>query len=205
MSNLQLRDFHHRTLIAIPVPIEVQRATRQLVRKLSGEARNFRFINLEQLHVSLQFLGSTVSTESLNIIIDNLSSILPEMKSFEVTLSDITFGYPGQRNPDTIFWNLKATETLMQLTKKIHTSIKKLGLEDVNRLKDRSRNFQRIKIAKTKHSTSKSFGKKINTKIDNIQIEPIIFKVNEISIEKSTVTKATPVYTKIWDFKLKKM
>jgi len=204
MQNLQLRDFHHRALIAIPIPIEIQHATRQLIRNLSGEARNFRFINLEQLHVSLQFLGSAVSTESLEAIISTLVSTLPEISSFKLTLSSISFGSPGQRNPNTILWNLASSELLMKLTKKIHNSIKKLGLEDVNRLKDRTRNFQRVKIGKTKHSTSKSFGKKINIKIDNMQIEPITFKVSEISIIKSTVNKFTPVYSRIWTTSLAK-
>ena len=198
-----LGDSQHSIFISVFLPEDIRGKLREVYRALNKQARNFRFIDLTQAHITLQFLGNAVSTGSLNIIDEALEATSHNLTSPAITLDTLSFGFPRQRIPSVIHIDISPTKELKDFTRDIHDNVLNIGMEDTRRHKDHAKLIYHLNIARTKRNTSKSFGKKINSLLDTIDFEPITFHPESISLVKSTLSKTKTNYQELDTYKLR--
>jgi 2'-5' RNA ligase len=191
-----LRGTHHRVFLGFYVPKEISDLIRDVTRKLNKEARNFYFVDIEQLHLTIQFLGGNVSYESLEQIYHLLKSKNYKQHP-QISISNLSFGFSGQAIPSVMHLEVDNTKELRDYSRSIHNDVKSLELEDTKRQKDYAKLIYHITIARNKRNMSRSFGRRIKELVDSIQIEPISFVPEKLHLIKSTVVKNKNKYKSI--------
>ncbi|MEI7579645.1 MAG: RNA 2',3'-cyclic phosphodiesterase [bacterium] len=189
---------NNRILIGTFVSADVKNASRDFTRNFKKEARNFKFVNLEQLHVSHQFLGDSVSPESIEIIIASLNAGKGVLQQLDITIDSIAFGFPSQKNPTQIFWTIDNTPELNEFTRKVHLIIQKNEFWDVKKFKDRGKLTQHITIARTKRDISSSYAKKIRPTLSAKL--PMKMTIDHIAVIKSVLSAEGPKYWELARF-----
>ncbi|MFQ5492806.1 MAG: RNA 2',3'-cyclic phosphodiesterase [Candidatus Dojkabacteria bacterium] len=186
---------HHRVFLAFRFPKNVRDFLRDNIRHLSKRDRKLRFVNIDQLHLTLQFLGDNVSTESLVAVSEVLKRLASTLASPEIKITNSSFGFPGQTVPRVVFWDVEHTKSLVDFTKTVHDSVRDLDLPDVKRQKDHSKLIHHITIARVKNSISRGEARRLRTIIGDFnQALPEPFKPKSLDIIESSLTKKGSSY-----------
>ena len=190
-----------RLFIAIMPDKKTRDYLRDAIRVLTKYSRNLRFVNVEQLHMTLQFLGNNVTDESLEQIISRLKSI--DTNGITIQMAALHFGFKGQTHPSVLFWEVEDNDKLKQLTKEVHTYVQELKLEDIKKQKDHSKLIHHITLARTKRTFSHNEVKKLMEKFNkDFTQEPPAFSPAEFVIMQSVFNKNGNVYKIIETFPL---
>lgn len=194
----------HKVFVGVYPPQDIIDNFRDTNRKFVKEARNFNFIELDQIHFTLQFLGNGVSTNSLTLIANKLQDFASNTKASLITLDKLMFGFPSQRIAKLMFWNIVQTREFNHFTRELHKNIKGLDLPDVQKFKDHSKLIHHITVALLKNNTSKSYTRTISEMITELNLEKIEFPLKEFSLIRSELNrKGRTVYKSIATFKTK--
>lgn len=196
---------HYRCFLTIVPPAEVRSELRDLNRHFKKHARNFRFIPLDQLHITLQFLGNTVSGESLLLIQENLNPLINNLPRLKITIDRLNFGFPSQNIATHLFYTIRENKDLEKMVKEIHESLKSLSLTDVNKKKDHSKLINHLTVARVKGTSSRSFSREMKEFISQIEIKPITFELQEFRILSSNFKDNTTNYSELLSFPLQKL
>lgn len=177
-----------RCFIALPINIETANKLEQISQVLQTQpwANNVHWFPKENYHLTLQFVGSNVSTSKVKQIIDSMDDWFSEgMSFFEAEIRQIKT-FPTAKNPHTIIASLDATIMLQYLVREIEDHLKPIGLE-------------RNKLAFRPHI---SLGR-IKPKADASQIsipnqltnpENTWLTVDTITLFQSELTDKSPIY-----------
>ena len=198
------RHSHYRAFLAITPTEDVRAQIRDLNRKFKKYGRNFRFTPLDQLHSTLQFLGNSVSGDSITMIEENISPIVLELQGFTVRLDKLNFGFPGQNIATHSFLSIDEESELNSLTKLIHENIKSLGLIDVNKKKDHSKLINHMTIARVKGHSNRGFTREIIEFIETLKQQPLELVVSEVKIITSIYVDNSTKYSELVSMGLKK-
>lgn len=186
---------NYRAFVAIIPPQEVRSHLRDINRKLKKISRNFRFVAIDQLHITLQFLGNSVSGQSIAQVEEQLSSFAKDQQPFEVTIDKLNFGFPGQNIASLLYYDLREDRELRNFVTGLHDGLKSLGLGDVKRKKDHAKLINHLTIARTKHDMNRSFTREVNELISKLEIQPLSFEVSEIQILSSVFKDNKSTYS----------
>ncbi len=93
-----------RLFVAIDIPEDVRSAIAGLVAKLRPACRNARWVRIENLHVTLKFIGET-SPEICEAIQAELASI-PPRPPISITFRGLGF-FPDERRPQVLWAGVK--------------------------------------------------------------------------------------------------
>lgn len=154
-----------RLFISLQPPLDLRRELAKNNILFTKEQRNFTFVEQDQLHLTLKFLGSGVSNESKEQIISLLNEISHDLQAPRVKVLNLQFGFPRQMVPSVLFYNIESNASMQKLTSLIHEKIMELELEDIKREKDYKKMVYHLTIARSKHSGNRAFGRKIRTMI----------------------------------------
>lgn len=195
---------HYRAFLAVTPSKEIKSELRDINRKFKKYARNLRFVPLDQLHITLQFMGNGVSGYSLDVIKNNLSILCHDWNAFEVKIDKLNFGFPGQNVATHLYYSIEDDSQLNQLTKSIHENVKDLGLADVNKKKDHGKLINHMTVARVKGHTSRSFTREVKDFVNSIEIQNMNFEISEVKIISSVFKDNTTSYFDLASFELKK-
>jgi len=135
---------------------------------------------IDQLHLTLKFLGSEISDESKDIIIENMKKYKSLLNSTSIDLGPLSFGFKYQSKPVVVKYEIYENPELNDLINNINEIIRKTSLPDVIRYKERVDyhiTLARVKPTAPKHikkqvheflSTNKSNAQNLNVNIDEI-------------------------------------
>ncbi len=191
---------HYRAFIAVTPSREAKEYLRDINRELKNFSRNFKFVAIDQLHITLQFLGDSVSGQSISQIEKRLSLITRTQQPFNITIDRLSFGFPAQNIASLLYYNLVDDYDLRDFTLNLHNSLKTLGLNDIKRKKDHAKLIHHLSIARTKHDMSRSFTKEVNEFISTLNIKPITFEVQGIQIVSSIFKNNKTTYNILVEF-----
>jgi len=186
---------NYRAFVTIIPPQEVRSHLRDINRKLKKISRNFRFVAIDQLHLTLQFLGNSVSGQSIAQVEEQLSSFAKDQQPFEVTIDKLNFGFPGQNIASLLYYDLREDRELRNFVTGLHDGLKTLDLGDVKRKKDHAKLINHLTIARTKHDMNRSFTREVNELISKLEIQPLSFEVSEIQILSSVFKDNKSTYS----------
>jgi 2'-5' RNA ligase len=212
MKRLEKRklDYHRdpklsRLFVALQPPLELRRELSKNNGIFNKEMRNLKFIEQDQLHLTLKFLGDEVSPDSKDRIIELLNDISLQLYAPVVRVLDLRFGFPKQMTPSILFYNIEATKSMQILTELVHEQIMNLDLPDVKREKDYKKLVYHMTIGRLKHNSNRAYGRKIrgiiNEKALRIDKE---FIPDTIYLLKSKLERGTdPRYEVLAQFRLR--
>jgi 2'-5' RNA ligase len=177
-----------RSFIAINIPFDTSRAIKQILRAFYKQDRNLVYVPIDQMHITLQFLGDGVSQESLDLIAKKLQPLIRQLPPVVVHTGQLRFGHKSQTIPTVLFLEVEQTEELQNLTKVIHYGMKSLSLPDIRREKDYTRLIYHITLARAKHHVARSFGRQMNGVIKTMSVPILEFKPDKVHLLTSKYT-----------------
>ncbi len=189
-----------RLFIAIYPPKEHLDYMRDMLRMYDKQKRNLIKIPIDQLHLTLKFLGSKVTEDSKDIIAEELQAQAGNYTKPIISLDKMSLGFPKEYFPKILMMNVHPEPTLNELADEIHEHIKQLKLKDTIRWKGRYTHNHHITLARLKDSASKSTSKLIFSRTSSLPETPMPkpFEAQEMYLVKSEmITYGTTTYTKL--------
>lgn len=186
----------HRYFIAFMPEKEVRANARDIQRGLYSYNYKFQFINLEQLHFTLKFLGNAVSDSTADFVMDMLTQILKEneMRPFTMQIEDLQFGFGNETIPNVLHFKAADSQIANAIIDIIQTIVQKSPTEDLIKRRENARFIGHITIARVRKDISKSHVRQIREKIIELFTGPFDFTVNSIYLIESELTRHGPIY-----------
>ncbi len=162
-----------RTFIAIKVNPEPKMVElfQELKSKLADEA--IRWVELNNLHLTLRFLGDTTSVQVQEVsrMLDEISN---EFQSFKFNLTGIGY-FKNKGQPRVLFVNIENDEALKLEAQQIENRVQQLGFEREDREFQPHLTLARIKYIKQKGKFFSLVNGWDNVEIQQVKIEDIVF------------------------------
>jgi len=163
----------------------------------SKEQRNLRNVSLEDMHLTLKFVGASVSPESMNLLISEVRSRINLFVPPRIEIKSIRFGFKDQTYPDILIAEVIPNRELKDLSDSLHYIVKLVGAEDTIRWKNKHFNNFHITLARLKKNVSYPVAKRIQNisiNTNGIQIPPS-FVPQDFKLIESFQSKHKSSYT----------
>jgi 2'-5' RNA ligase len=192
-----------RLFLAIFPPPEYIAYFRDVIRLLDKQKRNLKPIPVDQIHLTLKFIGAQVSYESKDLIYEELSRHSGNFPVPEIKIKRIQFGFRYQTDPRNLLADLMLNDNLVELSDIVHGNIRSLRLHDTIRWKEKHTNDFHITLARLKPSASRSIGKDVSKIVSTINLSPPeAFTPEHIDMVESVISPQGPEYRRIGRIKL---
>lgn len=178
----------HRTFICIDLPDAVVKEVARVQGLLNKMRFNGKLTELENLHLTLKFLGE-IDEEILEEVKKRLKSIKFNEMELRLGKSGV-FSYNGKPR---IVWIDVNGKGLFSLQEKIDSVLEGLFSKEMRFMGHLT--VGRVKFVKDK--------KKFIKYVSNISVKKVDFKINEFKLNVSELKPAGPVYTAVEVYKSK--
>ena len=177
----------HRIFTAISLPENVKK---QLLA-FSKEHYQLpaKWVNRENLHITLNFLGKLDDNQLLETI-EAVKSVVPPLSAFSIRLDRISYG-PDEKFPPRLVWvSLEKNKELYQLQKDLEDTIFNLPSYKY-KIKEKQKFSPHITLARIKAFEFR----KLSQNIEINQPLNIGFEVKAVQVIESELKKEGPQYT----------
>lgn len=116
-----------RLFIAIDFSDEIKSALNEIIDKLHEKVEKGRFTKPEHLHLTLEFLGEIENSQSTKII-----DYVKNFKFNEFVLETSSLGTFKQKLGQLIFLDIKKSDALFDIQRRIHSDLKEMGLSSTS-------------------------------------------------------------------------
>ena len=161
-----------RLFLGIFPPDEYIAYFRDVIRALDKQKRNIRITPVDQLHLTVKFIGSEVSYESKDIIFEELTRLSGNFPKPEIKIDGIQFGFPYQQDPQHVLALVNENQELKDLYNVIHNELKELRLFDTIRWKGKNSDNFHITLARVKPKKARSLAREVGDLVKEIKLEP---------------------------------
>ncbi|MCK9573291.1 MAG: RNA 2',3'-cyclic phosphodiesterase [Candidatus Omnitrophica bacterium] len=175
-----------RLFIAIDIPENLKEKLRVVSAKLKKCDLDAKWVNSENIHMTLKFLGET-QEEQIEKIKNIAASIACQFSKLELNTGGFGF-FPNENSPRIFFISTDKEEILKNISLKLEDKLEGLGFPKEGRFKPH------LTIARFR--TKKNIAR-LKDEIKNISIEGK-FMASELILFKSMLTPAGPVYEKMF-------
>jgi 2'-5' RNA ligase len=173
---------------------EIRDEARNVQRALAKFSYKLNFTNLEQIHLTIKFLGNKVSTASAETVFSGLGSHSSLLVSPEIIAEGVRFGLKGQSNPNIVQIDIAQSPELKEIIDTVQDIVRNCGLDDVIRRKDMSRLLGHMTIARVRKDISKSHIKQIRAVLEGHKFQQKSFVPEHLYIIESILTRRGPIY-----------
>ncbi len=188
-----------RLFLAIYPPKSFLDYFREVQRSFDKQKRNLRHVNLEQMHLTMRFVGANVSLGSKNRIVQALLQHQNQLPKPFINLSGLKFGFPGQFDPRVLMAEIAPNDELDELTSNLHRIVRHERLTDVIGWKSQADKHYHISISRLKPAATRSTGREIKQMLQIAQSlpKPPGFTATELHVVQSILTVRQPEYKKL--------
>ena len=162
------------------------------LRKFSAEVKRtgapLKMVNLDNLHVTLKFLGDTdeeIVNEIQSVMQDAVSGIRP----FNIAVRG-SGAFPNLNRISVVWAGMEGAEPLAKIAGKIDAGLENLGFKREKRKFSPHVTIARVKGGRNKELLAQVIENNKTTHFGEIQ-------VNEIILKKSVLTPSGPIYSDI--------
>ncbi|MFO8052937.1 MAG: RNA 2',3'-cyclic phosphodiesterase [Candidatus Omnitrophota bacterium] len=180
-----------RTFIALNLTDEIKAKIKEVTDKLEDLPIKAKWVNNKNLHITLKFLGD-INQEQLDIIKKIIADISCQYNSFELHLKSFGF-FPNPKKPRVFFISFSSDKILEALVEVLRKRLNQIGFKKDKKFRSHI-TLARIKSLKNINQ--------LTEKINQLKVEGK-FKVDKISLFKSTLTQKDPIYQEIFKANLK--
>ena len=178
-----------RTFVAIELPNDIRRAIHKLVNRLVPIANHIRWVDQENMHLTLVFLGD-VEDRSVHAACQAVARACAAVEPFQVTVQGIGV-FPKPEKPRVIWVGLElGVEEITWLREQIAKQLDTVGFQfdwkfsphiTIGRV-GHGRFDDHAVIAKSAEYVDTPFGE---------------FVVNEVAVISSTLERSGPIYVRL--------
>jgi 2'-5' RNA ligase len=188
-----------RTFIAIELPKEIKEALASLQQGLKNSGADVKWVQPENIHLTLKFLGE-IDEQVLAKIINILEVTAENQNSFYLNLSSLG-AFPNMNFPRVIWIGIKKGDSQIQeVASKLEKEISGIGIPKENRAFSSHITLGRVKSGLNRDKLTK----KLNELAGNFLKEgSCAFPVKKITLFKSTLTPQGPIYEILKEVPLK--
>jgi len=175
-----------RAFIAVEVPVFSK--LDEFSRAVKGTGADLKMVNLDNVHITLKFLGDTdeaLVPEIEQVIRNAVSGIEP----FTMKLKG-TGAFPNLNRISVVWAGLENAEALGEIAGKIDTGLVPLGFQPERRKFSPHVTVARVKTGRNKDRLADIIGQFQNSEFGEISVDRIILK-------KSVLTPQGPIYSDI--------
>ncbi len=184
-----------RVFLAVEIPDNIKNNLKPLLQKLKRSGGHIKWVEPENLHITLKFFGE-VNDNVLNKIKETLSSSITGENSFSIELEK-TGQFPERARIPKVLWvGAKRNIKLSTLVKKLEKKLSKIGFPEEKR-----EFIAHLTIGRVKSSNGFSGVRKTLEEFKNKEFGSFIVK--KIVLFKSTLTPSGPSYEKLEEYPLK--
>lgn len=177
-----------RVFVAIDLPYSIKNTIGSLIEQLRLKNKKAKFTKIENLHITLKFLGELQSDNIVHI--ENfLNKITSKNKSFEIDLKD-----------SGIFKSLKDPRILW-VGQNHNVEFEKIT-SGIDELFAKEHHICHITIARLNNITHQEAKELLETTSFFIKNNHLLFRVEEFFLYESILTPSAPIYKQIKKFKL---
>lgn len=175
-----------RTFIAIELNKEIKQELALLTDKLRASGADVKWVNPENIHLTLKFLGS-ISKEKIDEIKTVLDNAKNRFKAFPAALSGIG-AFPKLSYPRVIWVGMeKGKDKIKEIYDFLEIELTKVGFQKEERPFAAHLTVGRVKSTKHRQNLVSS--------IETLKFSPTILNVDHITLFQSTLTPQGPIYT----------
>ena len=178
-----------RTFIAVELPDSLHKELAQLETILRRSGADVKWVNPENIHITLKFLGY-VTPENIKKIEKLLDGLARPFAPFSITAEGIG-AFPKLLYPRVIWVGIKDTSgKIKEIAEKLDDALLKLGFEKESREFTAHLTLGRVRSLKNKEKLKELIEK--NPFSCDIDIQ-----VGKVVLFKSTLTQSGSIYTKL--------
>ncbi|MCB1059099.1 MAG: RNA 2',3'-cyclic phosphodiesterase [Calditrichaeota bacterium] len=181
-----------RLFVAIMLPEDWQKILRLPQEKIGWLGRGVKWVEPENLHLTLKFLGDTpdhVLPDVENVITEACANSAP----FNLSIQG-TGCFPTKQRPRAYWAGLTPSKTLRALQAEIGGGMEELGFEpEVKEF------VPHLTVARIKEPIGKE---RITGAFLNFELRSSPFEVTQVSLVQSSLRQEGPIYTVLKDFRL---
>ena len=124
---------HVRAFVAIDIAPSVRAQARKALRPMMKSFPNVKWVDNENFHVTLKFLGPNVPTNELHNVIAAIQRACRNFEQFDLVFEGMG-AFPDSSNPRTIWIGVSdGVNELRTLAKRIDEEMEKIGFPSENR------------------------------------------------------------------------
>ncbi|MGB9585923.1 MAG: RNA 2',3'-cyclic phosphodiesterase [Anaerolineales bacterium] len=187
-----------RAFIAIEIPSATQRKLAEIIQILKKDIPStaVRWVNAENLHLTLKFLGD-VSIANLSLLEDILSTESAQFPPFTMSIGELG-AFPNPKRARVLWVHVVAPQELILLQKAIENQLVHLGYNAEERPFTPHLTLGRVNRTVTTND--------LNQIAQVLQQHPVGFidvvKVNSVNLYQSELKPGGPIYTCLYNAKL---
>lgn len=102
---------------------EFKTAFKDLKQQLRKQKQNLRFVPAPDIHLTLKFLGADLFENTTDYVKDDVWNVVREHAPFDITISNVRFGFEKDRNPRVLNVSIVESEKLNNLVSDIETIV----------------------------------------------------------------------------------
>ena len=121
-----------RLFIAIELSSEIRKNLGKLIDLLKTKGEGVKWVNPENIHLTLKFLGETPPSK-IQEITDSLKKSAKKFSSFSLSVKG-TGCFPSEKKPPRVLWvGVEHNDYLDEFQKEIEMNLKKIGFPEEGR------------------------------------------------------------------------
>ena len=195
-----------RAFLAIDLDDDLKPKINKIIRQFKEIDTKIKYVELQNLHLTLKFFGD-IDTNGLDVLENAIADVVSEFDSFKIKLLQLVNSFnsfkikitgcgafPNKNHIKVIWVGINDDAVIKDLHDRLDKEFARLGF-------DKDRKFStHLTIGRMKSAKNKNKVKEVIEEFENFEIGEM--EVSEISLKKSTLTPAGPIYEDISIFEL---
>lgn len=193
-----------RLFVAIYPDKNLHEYFRKFRQDLSKYKRNFKFVEIDQIHMTVKFLGNKVSMDDFEIYYQRFLDLSGGFPKFEYSVQKPTFGFhTGELIPRLVLSKVNKNESLDGITKLANRAAKDISSFEIIRRQEHRKLIHHFTLARSKSNINKAFGREFREVLSKFEPPEDLAVASEIAIVDSTLSNSGPIHKKLISIKLK--
>jgi 2'-5' RNA ligase len=184
-----------RAFIAIEIPVSIRNKIFESFDRVRRQLSGIKWIEVPQMHLTLQFLGEVEDAVIDQEIIPRLQALTSDEETINLQVGGVGL-FPSLHKP-RVFWVGLGGDGVR--LKRLQGKIEK-GLEGLPLHQDKKEFHAHLTLGRIKAPNAASLWHKILEEYEKIDFGT--FSVDAVILFKSVLTRQGPDYTKLKEFKL---
>ena len=181
-----------RAFLAIDLDDDLKPKINKIIRQFKEIDTKIKYVELQNLHLTLKFFGD-IDTNGLDVLENAIADVVSEFDSFKIKITGCG-AFPNKNHIKVIWVGIDDDDVIKDLHDRLDKEFARLGF-------DKDRKFStHLTIGRMKSAKNKNKVKEVIEEFENFEIGEM--EVSEISLKKSTLTPAGPIYEDISIFEL---
>lgn len=175
-----------RSFIALEISEDVLGQLNSLLMRLHQTNAAVKWVELENLHLTLKFLGE-ISSDQVEVIAETLGQVARSVEPFSFVVKGVG-GFPDLRKPRVLWVGVEATPPLMNLQRLVEQAMERLGFAPEGRAFHPHITLGRVKAMTGIDKVKAILSEHANTEFGTVPADHLVLFKSDLSREGPTYT-----------------